>query len=83
MPRYRKKPAAYRAVWAVGADYIGEPVAICRSTARGEWIEPITGASAEPVIGEVVFWTYRDEDTAKDEAAYRKAAGWRGEGEGE
>ena len=52
-----RKPRAYEVVTCItetGEEFHG----LCWSKARGEFIEPISNRSAEPVIGKITGWRY-------------------------
>jgi hypothetical protein len=54
-----RKPRAYEVVTVrteTGKEFHG----LCWSKARGEFIEPISNSSAEPVIGKISGWRYPD-----------------------
>ncbi len=54
-----RKPRPYEVVTCLtekGEEFHG----LCWSKARGEFIEPITNRSAEPVIGKITGWRYPD-----------------------
>jgi hypothetical protein len=52
-----RKPKAYEVVDCLGEDG-REWHGLCWSSARGEFIEPITNQAAEVVIGPIAGWRY-------------------------
>lgn len=54
-----RKPRPYELV-TVQTEKGEEFHGLCWSKARGEFIEPISNSSAEPVIGKITGWRYPD-----------------------
>lgn len=54
-----RKPRAYEVV-TVQTEKGEELHGLCWSRDRGEFIEPISNRSAEPVIGKITGWRYPD-----------------------
>jgi len=57
-----KKPQAYRMIEAQCSMCPNETFKLCYCSYRGEYIEPITGKSASPVVGNVMAWKYVEDE---------------------
>lgn len=64
-----KNPRPWRGVWAIGAHYPGDPMALLFTPDRG-FIEPVTNLDAAPVIGPVIAWRYRGQTRESDNQVY-------------
>lgn len=64
-----RNPREFELLWVIGAKYPMKPMALTWSRDRG-FFEPITNTAAAPVIGDVLAWRYRGDDSASDRAAY-------------
>lgn len=57
-----KKPIPYRMIEARCSMEPKESYQLCYCSYRKEFIEPITGRVATPVVGKVLSWEYIKED---------------------
>lgn len=65
-----RMPKQYEPVWAIGANHPNDPMALSWSRRDG-WRDCFAYEPAEPVIGEIIAWRYRHDDSTADDDAYQ------------